>query len=339
MMSQIQGLYPVKFTGIGKCVPSTVIKNDDLSQILDTNDEWITTRTGIKERRVVSGNETAVSLAIGAANDAIAFAGISPEDIDLIITATSIPDNLYPSASCEVQHAIGAVNAAAFDIVAACTGFVYGINIANSFISSGIYKNILLIGVDVHSRAVDWTDRGTCVLFGDGAGAAILQRGEENDILAVDVRADGKKASELAIPLAGKNCPLVEPRDEKNQAVFMNGREVYKFAVTSVPDSVMSALDKAGIGVDKLDYLVPHQANVRIIDAFTERLKLKPEQVVVNLDKYGNTSAASIPLAFAEAVAEGKIKENSIVAVCGFGAGLTWGTAVINWRATDKRLG
>lgn len=340
MISENSGLFPVSVIGVGKSVPNTVITNEDLSQIVETTNDWIESRTGIKERRVVSGNESAASLAINAAKDAMEFAGVKAEEIDIIIAATSVPDNLYPSVACEVQGQIGALNAVAFDIVAACTGFVYGINIINSFIASGTYKTALLIGVDVHSRAIDWTDRSTCVLFGDGAGAAILRRSEDhqNDIISVDVRADGRKASELAIPLNGKNCPLVEPNDDKKQFVYMNGREIYKFAVSSVPDSIMKALEKAGMDKSELDYLVPHQANKRIIAAFTDRLEMKPEQVVVNLDRYGNTSAASIPIAFSEAVSEGKIAENSKVALCGFGAGLTWGTAIINWRAKDKRL-
>ncbi|HBH19019.1 MAG TPA: 3-oxoacyl-ACP synthase, partial [Cyanobacteria bacterium UBA9579] len=327
-------LNPVSIIGIGKYVPETVITNDDISKIVDTNDEWIVSRTGIKERRVVSGDQTAASLAIKAAKDAIGFAGIDPQEIDLVIAATSMPDSLYPSISCEVQHSIGATKAAAFDVVAACSGLIYGLNIARNFIMAGTYKTVLLIGVDVHSRFLDWTDRGTCVLFGDGAGALIVKRSEDeiNDILAIDMHADGSKAGELKIPLNGKNCPLVEPKTEQKQYVDMNGREIYKFAVKVVPESILNAINAAGLSIDDIDYLIPHQANMRIVQAITERLNLKEEQVIVNLDKYGNTSTASIPLALTEAL-EDKIALPSKLVMCGFGAGLTWGTAIVNWRA------
>ncbi|OGI18044.1 MAG: hypothetical protein A2287_08115 [Candidatus Melainabacteria bacterium RIFOXYA12_FULL_32_12] len=332
-------LNPVSIIGIGKYVPETVVTNDDIAKIVDTNDEWIVTRTGIKERRVVSGDETAASLAINAAKDALGYAGIDPKEIDLIITATSMPDALYPSTSCEVQGALGATNAAAFDVVAACSGLIYGLNIARNFIMAGTYNTVLLIGVDVHSRFLDWNDRGTCVLFGDGAGALIVKKSEDdiNDILAIDMHADGSKASELKIPLNGKNCPLVEPKTEKKQHVDMNGREIYKFAVRVVPESILNAINAAGLSIDDIDYLIPHQANMRIVQAITERLNLKEDQVIVNLDKYGNTSTASIPIALTEALGN-KVSTPSRMVMCGFGAGLTWGTAIVNWRAKDKRL-
>lgn len=333
-------LYPVAITGIGKYAPECVVTNDDIAKIVDTNDEWIVSRTGIKERRVVSGDESASSLAIKAAKDAIAFAGINAEDIDLIITATSMPDALYPSTACEVQGGIGATKAVAFDVVAACSGLIYGLSIARNFIMTGAYKNVLLIGVDIHSRFVDWTDRSTCVLFGDAAGALVLQRAEDgiNDILAVDLNADGTKSGELKIPLNGKNCPLAEPNTERNQYVHMNGREIYKFAVKVVPDSILKSLNNAGLTINELDYLIPHQANMRIVSAITEKLELNSDKVIVNLDKYGNTSTASIPLALTEAIEEGKIETPSTLVLCGFGAGLTWGTALVKWRAKDKRL-
>ncbi|MFH0702607.1 MAG: beta-ketoacyl-ACP synthase III [bacterium] len=332
--------HPISIVGIGKYVPTTVIKNEDITKIVDTSDEWIFTRTGIKERRIVSGNETASSLAVNAANDALGYAGISPEEIDLIITATSMPDFLYPSVSCQVQAAIGAKKAAAFDVVAACSGLIYALNISKSFIASGIYKNILLIGVDVHSRFLDWSDRATCVLFGDGAGAFIVKKSEDNinDLLEINIHADGTKSGDLKVPLYGKNCPLVEPNSERKQFVNMNGREIYKFAVSVIPESIQNTLNLAGLTINDLDYLVPHQANTRIISAISERLNLKPEQVIINLDKYGNTSAASIPIALTEAIENNKINMPSILALSGFGAGLTWGTAIIRWRAKDKRL-
>ena len=340
MLNNNDNTVPVSIVGIGRYVPETVITNDDISKIVDTNDEWIVSRTGIKERRVVSGDETSASLASKAAFDALGYAGILPEDIDLIVTATSLPDNMYPSTSCEVQAAIGATNAVGFDVVAACSGLIYALNIARSFILAGIYKKALVIGVDVHSRFIDWTDRSTCVLFGDGAGALVIQKSEDevNDILAIDLNTDGSKASELKIPINGKNCPLVEPASEKTPYVYMNGREIYKFAVKVVPDSIIKSLSLAGLSIDELDYLIPHQANMRIVSAITERLNLKEEQVFVNLDKYGNTSTASIPIALQEAIENNKVNMPSVMALCGFGAGLTWGSAIIRWRAKDKRL-
>ncbi|OGH98925.1 MAG: hypothetical protein A2039_05720 [Candidatus Melainabacteria bacterium GWA2_34_9] len=331
--------YPVTITGVGKCLPEKVITNDDLATLVDTNDEWIFSRSGIKERHIVSGNETASSLAAKAAKEAIEFAGADVKDIDLIICATSLPDNLYPSTACEVQLAIGATNAAAFDIVAACSGLIYGLKIANSFIASGEYKNVLLVGVDIHSRFVNWNDRSTCVLFGDGAGALLVQRSqdEQNDVLAVDIRADGTKASELKIPLTGINCPLVEPNTPELQCVNMNGREVYKFAVNYVPESILQVLKSINFSVNDVDKYVLHQANVRIIQAIADKLQESNEKFYVNLHKYGNTSSASIAIALTDAIEENKIDYPSTLVLSGFGAGLTWGTAVVRWRAKDKR--
>lgn len=335
----INNRYPVTIVGVGKCLPETIITNDDLEKLVDTNDEWIFSRSGIKERHIISGDETAASLASKAAKETIAFAGADVKDIDLIICATSLPDNLYPSTACEIQQAIGAFNAAAFDIVAACSGLIYGLKIANSFIASGEYKNVLLVGVDVHSRFVNWSDRSTCVLFGDGAGALLLQRSqdEQNDVLFVDIRADGTKASELKIPLSGVNCPLVEKNVPESQCVTMNGREIYKFAVNSVPESIKNVLIKANLTVDDVDKYLLHQANVRIIHAIADKLNENYDKFYVNLHKYGNTSSASIAIALTDAIEENKINYPSILVLSGFGAGLTWGTAAVRWRAKDKR--
>ena len=331
--------YPVTITGVGKCLPENIITNDDLAKLVDTNDEWIFSRSGIKERHIVSGNETASSLAAKAAKDAIEFSGVDVKDIDLIICATSLPDNLYPSTACEVQLALGASNAAAFDIVAACSGLIYGLKIANSFISSGEYKNILLVGVDIHSRFVNWNDRSTCVLFGDGAGALVVQKSQDgqNDVLSVDIRADGTKASELKIPLTGINCPLVEQNTPELQCVNMNGREIYKFAVNYVPESIMYVLKNINLTVNDVDTYILHQANVRIIQAIADKLHENQEKFYVNLHKYGNTSSASIAIALTDAIEENKINYPSTLVLSGFGAGLTWGTAVVRWRAKDKR--
>lgn len=331
--------YPATITGVGKCLPEKVILNDDLSKIVDTNDEWISSRSGIKERHLVSGNETGTSLAAKASKNALEYAGLDVKDIDLIICATSLPDNLYPSTACEVQAAIGAVNAASFDVVAACSGLIYGLKIANSFINSGEYKNILLVGVDVHSRFVNWEDRSTCVLFGDGAGALVVQRSfdEQNDILCVDIHSDGKSAHELKIPLSGNNCPLVEKNTLEPQYVNMNGKEIYKFAVVTVPESISNTLNKINLTVGDVDKYILHQANVRIINAIADKLKENHDKFYVNLDKYGNTSSASIAIALTDALEENKINCPSTLVLSGFGAGLTWGTAVVRWRAKDKR--
>lgn len=327
-------LYPVKVSGIGKGLPEKVITNQDLENIVDTNDEWITTRSGIKERRLVSGKETGTSLAVKAGRQALESAGFSAEEVDLIICATSIPDNLYPSTACEIQKELGCKNAAAFDITAACSGFVYGLNIARSFIGSGIYKKVLLTAVDVHSRFVNWEDRTTCVLFGDGAGAMVLIKSEDgqNDIIHVELEADGCRGEELKIPLTGKNCPLVEPNEQKEQQVFMNGKEIYKFAVNTVPESIKKALHKSGLNIEEIDNFILHQANIRIIESIADKLGVSRDKFFVNLQKYGNTSAASIPIALEEAIKGGSVKDESLLVLSGFGAGLTWGTAVIRWR-------
>lgn len=327
-------LNPVKLAGVGKCLPEYVLFNPDLEKLVETNDEWITTRSGIRERRIVSGDETGTSLAAKACQQALEASGITPEEIDLIICATSIPDNLYPSTACEVQKELKCVNAAAFDITAACSGLIYGMNIARSFIASGIYKNVIVTAVDVHSRFVDWTDRSTCVLFGDGAGALVLTKSDDgqNDILHIDIEADGSKGEELKIPLIGKNCPLVEPNTLREQHVQMNGKEIYKFAVNTVPVSIKKALEKAGIGLEEVDNFILHQANIRIIESIADKLGVSKDKFYVNLHKYGNTSAASIAIALTEAVADGSVKNPSLLVLSGFGAGLTWGTAVIRWR-------
>lgn len=326
--------FSTKITGIGKALPEKVIKNSELEEIVDTNDEWISSRSGIKERRVVNADETGTSLATKASSDALKYAGINSEEVELIICATSLPDNLYPSTACEIQRELNCPNAAAFDITAACSGFVYALNIAKSFIATGVYKNILIASVDVHSRFINWEDRSTCVLFGDGAGAMVVSRSNDDsdDVLFVEMEADGFRGEELKIPLSGKNCPLSVPNTLKDSFVYMNGREIYKFAVNTVPASIKKAVDKAGISLEEVDSYILHQANVRIIEAIADRLKQDREKFFINLHKYGNTSAASIPIAMTEAVQEGFLKKGSTVVLSGFGAGLTWGTAVIRWN-------
>lgn len=333
-------LKAVSIIGVGKGLPEKVVTNDDLSTIVDTNDEWISSRTGFKQRRIVSGIENATSLAIEAAKEALAFAGVDGSEVELIICASSTPDNMFPSTACEVQAAIGS-KGAAFNLVAACSGLVYALSVANSFIASGVYKKVLVIGAEVHSNFLDWSDRNTCVLFGDGAGALLLAESQDgqNDILAIELAADGTKAHELTLPLSRVSCPLVETEEKapKSPYIWMNGKEIYKFAVVTVPKSIKGALEKASLSVEELDYFIPHHANMRIISAVQDRLGLSDEKIIVSLENYANTSTASTPIALSEALEAGKIENNSTIALCGFGAGLTWGSAIIRWRAKDKR--
>ena len=325
---------PVKITAVGKAVPKTVITNDDLTKILDTSDEWISTRTGIKQRYIASGDENSTQIGIEAAKDALNKAGLKGEDIDAIIVASSNPYNIYPSSACVIQDAIGAKKGPAFDITAACTGMLYAMEIGKSFISTGKYNNVLLVATDTNSKFLDWTDRASCVLFGDGAGSMILSKSDDNidDIIAINLHADGSLGSYITMNLAGENCPLVEPATIPQQKINMVGKEVYKFVVQTMPDSIMGCLKNAGLEPNDIDYLVPHQANLRIIEGLQSRLEFSNDQVVVNIDKYGNTSAASVPIALAEAIEEGKIKTPSKAILCAFGAGMTWGSAVVRLR-------
>jgi 3-oxoacyl-[acyl-carrier-protein] synthase-3 len=329
-----------KLIGVGAGVPSAVVTNADLEKLVETSDEWIRTRTGIKQRRIVTDDETTSGLAIDAARDAIGFANIDPEVIDLIIVATSTPDYLYPSTACLVQAAIGSTRAAAFDLEAACTGIIYALAVAHQFIASGTFKTALIVGVDIHSRFLNWEDRNTCILFGDGAGAFILQASEtDNDILATYLRADGTGANLLKIPNTGIGYPHEGKPQPKavDRFLTMNGRPIYEFAVNAVPEAVRAAAAKAGIRVEDIDFLVPHQANRRIINAAAERLGMGPEKIVSNVDELGNTSAASIPLALWQAIKRHHVVPPATCALVGFGGGLTWGSAIVRWTAVDSR--
>lgn len=335
----VKGPYGISLAGIGAYVPETVVTNDDISKLVDTSDEWIASRTGIRERRIVRGDESVADLAIQAAKQALASAGIAGEEVELIIVASSTPDTIYPAVACQVQHAIGATRAAGFDMALACTGFVYAMVIAQQFLKTGMYKTALVIGADIHSRFTDWTDRNTCVLFGDGAGACVMRAepGPDN-ILASDLHLDGSKGMELTLFTEAPNCPLVPGRSPAKPHVYMNGREVFKFAVGTVPKSIQETLDRAGLSIDQLDHLLLHQANIRIMQAMSEKLNIPEERLIINLDKYGNTSAASIPIALNEAVLDGRVKPGQLLAMCGFGAGLAWATAVVRWTCVDQRL-
>ena len=325
---------PIKIAGLGFYVPSTVITNDDLAKIVDTSDEWIKTRTGIEKRRVLSGNETALDMGIAAAKKAIDKAGIEPNEIDYIIAAACLGTHIYPSTACEIQAAIGANNAVCFDITAACAGLIYGMGISKSFIESGMAKKVLIVATEALSHCLDWTDRSTCVLFGDGAGAMVLTESDDgqNDILSIGLRAQGDLGHYITMEAPGKNCSLAEPNDEGQMYIKMNGREVYKYVVTKLPPHIEECVEKSGLKMDEIDYLVPHQANLRIIEALEKRLNFKHEGVIANIQEYANTSAASIPIAIVEAVEQGKMKLPCTAILTGFGAGMTAGTTVVRLR-------
>lgn len=331
----INNAIPLKIAGVGYSVPETVVTNNDLTKLYDTSDEWIYSRTGIKERRMVSGNQNAVDLGYEASKKAIKRACIDVKDIDMVIAASSAPPRLYPTIGCLMQAKLGIPNnIPAFDITAACTGLIYALSMARAYIASGMCKTILIVATDNNTRLLDWEDRSISILFGDAAGAMVVTASDDgqDDIIALDIRSDGAIGDMIEFPLLGQNCPLVEPCEERKSKIQMNGKEVYKFAARTVPQFVSDMVEKAGLRPDDIDYLVPHQANLRIIQAIQERLGYTDEQVVVNIEKYGNTSAASIPLALAESVEQGKLKLNSTAILCGFGAGMTWGGAIVRLR-------
>lgn len=324
MTNTESSLFGVRFIGSGSAVPERVLTNLDLAQMVDTTDEWIASRTGIRERHIADGEKDSVAnLAAQAGLKAIAAAGLTPQDIDLIILSTSSSDDLFGTAG-RVQKILGAERAVSFDLVAACSGFVFGLVTASQYIRTGVYKNVLLIGADVLSRWVDWQDRRTCILFGDGAGAAVLQAtsSQNNNLLGFEMRSDGKGNDLLNINYSGRST--FEP-------ITMNGQEVYRFAVRRVPEVIEKSLHYANLEVQALDWLIMHQANQRIIDAVVNRFGIDPAKAVSNMGKYGNTSAASIPIALDEWVQAGKIKTDHLIAIAGFGAGLSWGSAVFRW--------
>lgn len=326
----------VKILSTGSAVPHVSLSNNQISEIVETSDEWISTRTGIKERRLLTGEQQSIiDLAIVASRKALDKILMDPSEIDLIILATSSPNDLFGSAS-QIQYKIGAVNAVAFDLTAACSGFVLGLVTASQFIQTGSYCKILVVGADVLSKWIDWSDRSTCILFGDAAGAMILQScpSIENSILNFQLDTDGTYASHLSIPYKESQQPhsLLNIYQGSFHSIFMNGKEVYKFAVSQVPLSILKCLNSLNMSIDDINWLLLHQANERILNAVADKLSISSDKIIINLNKYGNTSAASIPLALDEALEENKIAENDIVVIAGFGAGLTWGTVVVRWK-------
>jgi 3-oxoacyl-[acyl-carrier-protein] synthase III len=326
-------LRPVGITGIGMAVPDKVLTNADLEKIVDTNDEWIRTRTGIVERRICEPHEASSDYAIKAARKAMEMAGVTPDDIDLIIVGTVTPDMPFPSTATIVQHALGCNKAAAFDLSAACPGWLYGTVMAQQTIATGLYNCALVIGVEMLSKVLDWEDRNTCVLFGDAAGAAILQPvNEGRGILASVLGSEGAGGVHLNLPGGGSRNPAsAETVANKLHYVHMNGSEVFKFAARVMDEATVQVLEKAGLTRDDLDLLVPHQANIRIIKNAMKRLEIGPDKVVINLDRYGNTSSASIPVALCEALLDGRIKDGDNLVLVSFGAGLVWASIALRW--------
>ena len=326
--------YKAEVAGTGMHVPKKVLTNFDLEKTLDTSDEWIRTRTGIRERRIAGEGESSSTLAAQAGNQALNSAGVAPEEVDLIIVCTSTPDILFPSTACFVQKEIGAVNAAAYDISAVCSGFVFGLSIAEQYLKSGRYRYVLVIGSETNSRIVDWTDRSTCILFGDGAGAVVLRKsnGSGRGILSSHLRSDGKLADLLYRPGGGSTEPISQTvLDNRRHLIRMEGREIFKNAVRSMAEACDFALQQAGLTADDVDLLVPHQANVRIIEATAKYAGIDMGRVYVNVDRYGNMSSASVPVGLDEALEKDLIGPGSNVLTAAFGAGLTWGATVLRW--------
>lgn len=323
----------VGILGMGHYVPEKILTNFDLEKMVETSDQWITERTGIKQRHIAAPEEATSDLCYNAAIIALKDAGVAPEELDLVIVATASPDHVFPSTACLVQDRIGAKNAAAFDLAAGCSGFVYSLGVASQMIATGLYKHALIIGAETLSRIMNWTDRNTCVLFGDGAGAAVLGPVEEGyGVLGIDMGADGSGGKYLIQPAGGSRNPASPETVEANDhTIHMNGPEVFKFAIQIMGKTAKRALAKANMKAEDLDMLFPHQANLRIISSAAKRLKMPMEKVWVNVDKYANTSAASIPIALCEAQAAGALKKGDNILLDGFGAGLTWASIVLKW--------
>ena len=317
-------------TGIGKALPEKRLTNADLEKMVDTSDEWIMKRVGIKERRIVADDEWTSHLAARAAKDALAMSGLTADQIDLIIVSTTTPDTLYPSVSCLVQRALGATKAGAVDVAAACTGFIYAMGTAWAMIKSGLMKNVLVIAAETVTSTIDWTDRDTCVLFGDGAGAVILSASEEENtgILSMKLQSDGTYSDLLKLPNSGSRTFPEHP----GRFIKMQGNDVFKHAVRDMTDCASDVIAAAGLTIADVTLLIPHQANIRIIDAIATRLKVPPEKLFINIDRYGNTSSATIPIALCEALEQNRIKSGDVFVIDAFGAGLTWGAMAIRWK-------
>ena len=330
--------------GWGRCRPDKILKNSDLARMVDTSDEWIYTRTGIRERRIASEKETTATLAFEAAARALKVADLHPSQVELIVVATSTPEYIFPSTACRVQDYLGAPHAGAFDLSAACSGFVYGLSMAAQSIQTGMVRNAVVIGAETMSRVLDWQDRGTCILFGDGAGAVVLKGSSvPGGVLASTLRSDGSGADMLTLPAVYHNpMPMLGPEylrnGHKKNTVAMNGRQVFRFATQVVAASVEESVKKAGLTMDEVALIVPHQANVRIIETAAKRLKIPMERFYLNVGSVGNTSAASIPIALCDAVQDGRLRPDDNVVFVGFGGGLTWASSVVKWNVTPPEI-
>jgi 3-oxoacyl-[acyl-carrier-protein] synthase-3 len=323
---------PVSITGLGSYVPDRIVTNEELSKLVETSDEWIVERTGIHERRIAAPEQALSDLALPAAREALAEAGVEASDLDLIIVATVTPDMMFPTTSALMADALGAPDAAAYDLLAGCTGFMYAMAQAYGMVAAGLSHRALVIGGDVLSRILDWTDRSTVVLFGDGAGAVVLEPVDRGGFLGFELGADGGGGIHLALPGSGSRID-----EAANGFVTMNGREVFKFATRVLVSSAETLLERCGLTIADVDVYVPHQANVRIIEHATKRLGIPEDRVIVNVDRYGNTSSGSIPLALAEAQGDGRLEEGGLVLMTGMGAGLTWGSSLIHWTEGMSR--
>jgi len=334
-------VHGVRIAGIGSYAPAGVLTNQDLERLVETSDEWIVQRTGMRRRHIAAPEQATSDIAVPAALAALDAAGMDPKDIDVIIVATATPDYLFPATACLVGNRLGLAGTPAFDIAIACSGFVYSMTTAASLIRGGLYKTALVIGAETLSKIVDYSDRATCVLFGDGAGAAVLERSDENCFLGASLGADGADPTVLYLPGGGSRTPYSSLNGQFNAQrlgfVHMQGQSVFKVAVNMMAASTTAALAQAGLSSDDVDFIVPHQANSRIIDATVKMLKLPPEKCIVNIEEYGNTSSASIPLALADAVKAGRVKDGNIVVLVAFGGGLSWGATV--WRWSGAKVG
>ena len=325
--------YKASITGVGSFLPKKVLTNDDLSKTLDTTDEWITKRTGIKERRIVENGVAASDLAVEASLRALDDANVLPTEVDLIITSTITPDCLFPSTSCYIQEKIGARNAGSFDLLAACAGFVYALSVAKSFVASGAMKTVLVVGAECMSKITDYTDRSTCILFGDGAGAVVVQQGNGGrEIVSTHLGSDGSQAEILRLPAGGSKLPASHETVESGlHYIKLRGKEVFRQAIINLVDVVTKAAADNNMQVEEFDMVIPHQSNIRIIEAAMERLGLPMEKAYVNIDRYGNTSSASIPIAIDEIEKGQLLNSGDTVILVAFGGGLTWGSSVIEW--------